>query len=202
MRDSRPMAEVNSTFQLKIGDSAPDFTLPNYSDNSGNEHSLTSLTGENGTLVIFACNHCPFVVLLAEAIGHFANDVKDDGIATIAINSNDVENYPADSPEKMTTFASESGWNFPYLFDADQKIAHAYSAACTPDFYLFDSGRRLVYAGQFDAARPGNGKPITGADMRKAIEALLAREAPLSPQLPSSGCNIKWKPGNAPAYFG
>ncbi|YCM42102.1 thioredoxin family protein [Verrucomicrobiaceae bacterium 227] len=191
------MAEVTSTFQLKTGDSAPAFSLP---DAEGRQHHLADLTGRKGTLIIFACNHCPFVVQLAETIGHFAKDISESGISTLAINSNDIARYPADAPEKMPAFADESGWQFPYLLDEDQQVAHAYHAACTPDFYLFDHDLKLVYAGQFDAARPNNDKPLTGADLRQAIEALLAGEPPLSPQLPSSGCSIKWKPGNEPSY--
>ena len=193
------MSETKSTFQLTPGAAAPDFSLP---DPSGKSHALTDLKGEKGTLVIFACNHCPYVIHLAEAISHLAADLKQQGINTIAISSNDVENYPADSPDKMTTFASESGWDFPYLYDESQEVAQAYAAACTPDFYLFDDELKLFYAGQFDSSRPKNEKPVTGADLRAATEALLQKQNPPSPTIPSSGCNIKWKPGNEPSYFG
>lgn len=192
------MAEVSSTFSLNPHDQAPPFQLP---DGKGTPHSLADLAGKKGTLIIFACNHCPFVVHLAEALGSFAREVAAHDIKTIAINSNDIANFPADGPDKMLLFAADSGWDFPYLLDESQDVAHAYSAACTPDFYLFDGDQKLVYAGQFDASRPRNDKPVTGADLRRAVEALLANEPPLSPQLPSSGCNIKWKAGNEPAYF-
>ena len=193
------MSEVKSTFRLATGDAAPAFTLP---DPSGAGHSLDDLAGANGTLVVFACNHCPFVVHLASQIGEFAKEIGGKGVATVAISSNDVENYPADSPEKMAEFAQASGWDFPYLYDESQEVAKAYSAACTPDFFLFDRGRKLYYAGQFDNSRPKNDAAITGADLRAAVEALLAGEAPTENPFPSSGCNIKWKAGNEPPYFG
>ena len=127
--------------------------------------------------------------------------MQDQGIATVAISSNDVENYPADSPDLMKRFAAESGWEFPYLYDEDQEVAKAYAAACTPDFYLFDENCKLFYAGQFDSSRPKNSNPVTGADLRAAVESLLQKQSPPDTQVPSSGCNIKWKPGNAPSYF-
>jgi len=192
------MSEVQSTFTLAPGEPAPPFSLP---DGSGEFHALRDLAGEQGTIVIFACNHCPYVIHLAEAIGEFANDAGSRGIATVAINSNDVENYPADSPDKMIEFAEEYGWDFPYLYDESQDVAAAYSAACTPDFYLFDGDRNLVYCGQFDGSRPKNDKPITGDDLGNAIEAMLEGEAADERPVPSSGCNIKWKDGNAPPYF-
>ncbi len=193
------MAEVNSTFQLTPGDSAPDFTLP---DAQGIAHTLGDLVGNKGTLVIFSCNHCPFVVHLAKAIASFSKEISELGIATIAINSNDVENYPADSPDKMLEFSKQYGWDFPYLYDEDQSVAKDYCAACTPDFYLFDAHQTLFYAGQFDASRPKNEAPVTGVDLRRATEALIHAHPAPTPQLPSSGCNIKWKTGNAPPYFG
>jgi len=195
------MAEVNSTFNIKVGQSAPDFTLP---DGLGDSVSLQEAKGSKGTLIIFACNHCPYVVMLAKALGEFANKVASKGINTIAISSNDIENYPQDRPELMVEFAKESGWDFPYLYDASQEIAHAYSAACTPDFYLFDGELKLTYAGQFDSSRPakygGQGEP-TGEDLMAAVEALLQGNAPVDRQIPSAGCNIKWKAGNEPNYF-
>ncbi len=193
------MAEVPSTFQLSLGSAAPDFTLP---DPAGNEVSLQQARGDRGTVVIFACNHCPFVVHLAEAIGEAADEWRDRGVRTVVISSNDVDNYPQDSPEKMARFASANSWSMPYLYDESQQVAKAYGAACTPDFFLFDADLKLVYAGQFDDSRPGNDKPVTGASLRAAVNALLQGGDPVQPQLPSSGCNIKWKPGNAPAYFG
>ena len=195
------MAAVNSTFNLKVGQEAPDFTLPT---GAGELVSLQSAKGEKGTLVVFACNHCPYVVMLAKAFGEFAKKAAAQGVKTVVISSNDVENYPQDKPELMVDFAKESGWDFPYLYDESQEVAHAYSAACTPDFYLFDADLKLTYAGQFDSERPakygGSGEP-TGEDLQKAIDALVAGEAPLEKQTPSIGCNIKWKPGNEPNYF-
>ncbi|MDF1824344.1 MAG: thioredoxin family protein [Verrucomicrobiales bacterium] len=194
------MAEVPSTFQLKTGQKAPDFTLP---DARGKSYSLeTLLEGKNGLLVAFVCNHCPFVVHLAGSFGSFADEMIEKGIQVVAINANDIENYPADSPEKMVEFAEVSGWNFPYLYDESQKVAKAYAAACTPDFYLFDSEGLLSYAGQYDDSRPGRGGEITGHDLRNAVENLISGEATPGPWYPSTGCNIKWKAGEAPDYFG
>lgn len=192
------MAEVPSTFNLKVGVAAPDFQL---SDGSGKSHALTDLKGEKGTLVIFCCNHCPFVVMLAQKIGDIARSYKKKGISTVAISANDVEHYPQDAPEKMTAFAKKYAWGFPYLYDATQAVAKAYGAACTPDFFLFDKKGKLFYAGQFDDARPGNGVPVTGQDLKQAMDFLLEEKAPVSDARPSTGCNIKWKSGNEPAYF-
>jgi peroxiredoxin len=193
------MAEVTSTFELKRGDAAPDFGLP---DGSGTPFTLGGIAaGKRATVVVFACNHCPFVVHLAAAIGRCAKDYAGKGVAFVAISANDVANYPQDAPGKMAAFARAHGWEFPYLYDESQETAKAYAAACTPDFYVFDGERKLAYAGQFDASRPGNGKPVTGADLRAALDAVLAGKAPEKGR-PSSGCNIKWKAGNAPAYFG
>lgn len=193
------MAEVPSTFRLEPGAIAPDFALP---DPAGALHRPDILVaGKRGLLVVFACNHCPYVVHLADALGRFAGEIAAQGIATVAIASNDVARYPQDGPDRMPAFAGAHGWHFPYLHDASQEVAHAYAAACTPDFYLFDAGLRLVYAGQFDDSRPGKGSP-TGSDLARAVANLLAdRETP-SPWYPSTGCNIKWRPGNEPDYFG
>lgn len=193
------MAEVPSTFQLSPGSVAPDFTLP---DPSGRAVSLQQARGERGTLVVFACNHCPFVVHLADAVGRAADEWRGQGVNTVVISSNDVDNYPQDSPDNMAAFADSHGWSMPYLYDESQQVAKDYGAACTPDFFLFDGDLKLVYAGQFDDSRPRNGRPVTGDSLRAAVDALLAGEGPVQPQLPSTGCNIKWKPGNAPAYFG
>lgn len=194
------MAEVPSTFQLKTGQKAPDFELP---DGNGSIHSLTSLLeGKNGLLVAFVCNHCPFVVHLADSFGKFADEIAGSGVGTVAISANDVENYPADAPDKMVEFASANGWNFPYLYDESQEVAKAYAAACTPDFYLFDSSGLLTYAGQYDETRPGRGGKPTGDDLRSAIADLLENRTTAEPWYPSTGCNIKWKPGEAPDYFG
>ncbi len=195
------MAEVPSTFNLKAGAVAPDFTL---ADGTDTEFSLRELAdGKQAVLIAFVCNHCPFVVHLAEEFGQLAREFEGRGIQTIAISANDVEKYPQDGPVKMVEFARESGWNFPYLFDESQEVAKAYSAACTPDFYLFDADLKLAYAGQFDDSRPGGrgGQPL-GTDLRAACEAVLNDQAVAEPWYPSSGCNIKWKPGQEPDYFG
>lgn len=193
------MAEVPSTRTLALGSPAPDFELP---DASGASFSLADVRGPRGLVVAFVCNHCPFVVHLAAAMGRLADESRAGGMGFVAINSNDTARYPADAPDKMPAFASASGWHFPYLVDADQSVAQAYFAACTPDFYVFDETLRLVYCGQFDSSRPGNGKAVTGEDLRRAVDAAVAGAAPLAGQRPSTGCSIKWKPGNQPAYFG
>ncbi|HEY1082577.1 MAG TPA: thioredoxin family protein [Prosthecobacter sp.] len=192
------MAEVPSTRILPLGSTAPEFELP---DAHGEAFTLDDVRGPRGLLVIFACNHCPFVLHLAPALADFAKELDAQGIGTVAINSNDVEKYPADAPEKMPEFSAKYGWDFPYLYDADQSVAHAYVAACTPDFYLFDGELKLAYCGQFDGARPKNTTEITGEDLRAAVKALLDGQPPLATQRPSTGCNIKWKPGNEPEHF-
>ena len=189
------MAEVPSTRILPLESRAPEFELP---DAEGNLMALDDVRGPQGLLVMFVCNHCPYVIHLASALAKFANELEKQGVGVVAINSNDAVKYPADSPEKMVEFAQKYGWDFPYLVDEDQSIAKAYVAACTPDFYLFDGELTLVYAGQFDSSRPKNGEPITGEDLRAAVEALVDGEDPLEDQLPSTGCSIKWKPGNEP----
>ncbi len=191
------MARTPSTM-LPLGTPAPDFNLP---DVDGDLTSLDDFAGAPALLVMFICNHCPFVVHLREALAAFGTEYGEQ-IAIVAINSNDANAYPADAPDKMADEAADAGYTFPYLFDATQEVAKAYQAACTPDFFLFDAERKLVYRGQFDDSRPGNGKPITGADLRAAVDAVLAGKAPSEEQAPSLGCNIKWKPGNEPSYFG
>lgn len=193
------MSEVPSTFQLEPGQTAPGFSLPDGHGTVFRRDDLVS--GKKGLLVAFVCNHCPYVVHLADKFGEFACEVDALGIQTVAISSNDVANYPADSPENMVKFASASGWSFPYLYDETQAVAKAYAAACTPDFYLFDADLSLVYAGQFDDTRPGRGAP-TGSDMRTAVNNLLNQSPTPPPWYPSTGCNIKWKAGEAPDYFG
>lgn len=192
------MAEVQSTFSLRPGDAAPGFQLP---DPSETVHELNALRGISGLLVVFACNHCPYVIHLADALGALAAEIESDGVATVAISSNDIEKYPADAPEHMSTFAATHGWNFPYLVDETQEVAKAYGAACTPDFFLFDHELRLYYAGQFDSSRPKSGQVPTGDDLRAAVKSMLAGEEVPQRPFPSSGCNIKWKPDNAPAWF-
>ena len=192
------MSEVLSTFSLPLGAAAPDFTLP---DASGKPHALADVRGPKGLIVAFLCNHCPFVIHLAPSLGKQAAEWARQGVGFVGINANDVERYPADSPELMATTAQEYGWSFPYLYDATQEVARAYAAACTPDFYLFDGELRLMYCGQYDASRPRNGKPVTGSDVQAAMLSMLAGTGPVQNQRPSSGCNIKWKPGNEPRYF-
>jgi len=192
------MSRVPSTM-LPLGTKAPAFSLP---DPSGTIVSSEDFAGSSGLLVMFLCPHCPFVRHVRGELASFARDYQPRGLAVVAINSNDVAQYPDDSPEKMTEEAEEVGYTFPYLVDETQEVARAYRAACTPDLYLFDGDRRLVYRGQLDASRPGNGVPVTGEDLRRAADALLSGQPLSADQMPSLGCNIKWKPGNAPDYFG
>lgn len=176
---------------LPLGTVAPDFRLPDTI--SGKELGLNDLKSDKATVIMFLCNHCPFVLYLNEEIVNIAKAYQPQGVSFIGISSNDVENYPADSPEKMTTHAAEVGYSFPYLYDESQEVAKAYDAACTPDFYVFDGEMKLSYCGRLDASRPGNNNPIDGADLRKAIDAAIAGKSYEGPQLPSAGCNIKWK---------
>lgn len=177
---------------LALGTKAPYFELPNPSK-SNEIQSLESLKGKKGTLVVFMCNHCPFVLHIIDKLTELYEDYQDKGIEFIAINSNDIEKYPADSPEKMIEFQIEKRFEFSYLFDESQSIAKAYDAACTPDFYFFDEKLDLVYRGQIDDSRPGNNKEVTGEDLIVAFENLLAGELQDENQRPSMGCNIKWK---------
>lgn len=191
------MARTPSTMRMPLGAAAPDFDLP---DPTGRRFRLDDFTSSRALLVMFICNHCPFVKHIRDELAAIGRDFADRGLAVVAINSNDVENYPDDSPDQMLREAKEAGYTFPYLFDETQEVAKAYSAACTPDFFLFGPERTLLYRGQLDDSRPGNGVPITGGDLRAAIEAALEGSPISSSQLPSIGCNIKWKPGNEPAY--
>lgn len=191
------MAEVTSTFELRFGDNAPPFELP---DAWEKRHSLRDVAGKEGTVVAFACNHCPFVIHLAKELGELAKEISGKGVNTVVINSNDLVNYPQDGPAPMRRFAEENGWDFPYLIDETQMVAKSYGAACTPDFFLFDAVGHLAYAGQFDATRPRSGEKATGDDLREAVGKMLAGEAPKK-GVPSSGCNIKWKPGSEPKWF-
>jgi len=190
------MARTPSTM-LPLGTPAPDFALP---DCDGRRHALADCGAAPALLVAFICSHCPFVRHLRAGFAALAREYQPRGLAVVAINSNDIEAYPQDGPDAMRTEATELGYDFPYLLDATQSVAKDYRAACTPDFFLFDAGRRLVYRGQFDDSRPGNGRPVTGADLRAAIDATLAGHAPHAEQLPSLGCNIKWRKGNEPDY--
>jgi peroxiredoxin len=192
------MARTPSTM-LELGTSAPDFALP---DTDGSLVRLSDLQGAPALLVAFICNHCPYVIHLREALATFGREQGARGLSMVAISSNDVVGYPADSPEKMAEERAVAGYTFPYLYDATQEVAQAYQAACTPDFFLFDGDQRLVYRGQFDGSRPGNDVPATGEDLVAAVSAVLGGGLPGSDQQPSLGCNIKWKPGNEPSYFG
>ncbi len=176
---------------LPLGTKAPNFNLKDTKDNI--LKSLDELKGQNGTLIFFICNHCPFVIHVNKELVNLASDYKDKGINCIAISSNDVVNYPQDGPEKMKAHAEENNYPFPYLYDESQDVAKAYDAACTPDFFLFDNTLELVYAGQLDNSRPGNGIPVTGVDLRSAINALINGKSINPNQKPSMGCNIKWK---------
>lgn len=173
------------------GSVAPDFTLPDTV--SGKNRSLNDLKGRAGTLIMFICNHCPYVKHLNQEIVAIANTYQPKGINIIAISSNDVAQYPDDGPEHMTAAAKQLGYNFPYLYDESQDVAKAYDAACTPDFYLYDKDLKLFYRGQLDDSRPKNTSPVTGKDMRNALDALIAGKEPIADQKPSIGCNIKWK---------
>ena len=190
------MASTPSTM-LSIGTPAPDFNLPDTV--SGKQFSLADTTGKP-LLVMFICNHCPFVKHVREELAAIGADYQSRGLAIVAISSNDAEHYPDDSPDKMAAEAAEAGYTFPYLHDESQSVAKAYRAACTPDFYLFGADHKLAYRGQLDPSRPRNNTPVTGSDLRAAIDAVLAGHPAPKPQLPSIGCNIKWKPGNAPDY--
>jgi peroxiredoxin len=192
------MAVTPSTM-LPLGTAAPHFSLP---DCRGGTVSLEDFSSKPALLVAFWANHCPYVRHVREYFASLAREHQARGAAIVAICSNDFETYPQDGPEGMAEEAKTLGYTFPYLVDADQKVARAYRAACTPDFFLFDAGRRLVYRGQMDDSRPGNGKPLTGADLRAALDAVLAGKPVSGVQKPSIGCNIKWKLGNEPDYFG
>jgi peroxiredoxin len=190
------MAETASTM-LPLGTSAPDFSLP---DPSGKLVSLNDFKDARALLVAFICNHCPYVKHIQKQFASLAKEYQARGVGVVAINSNDIESYPEDRPEKMAEEIKQAGYTFPYLYDESQQVAKAYRAACTPDLYLFDRDHRLVYRGQFDDSRPGNARPVSGADLRTALDAVLAGGVVPENQKPSVGCNIKWKRPNAPDY--
>jgi peroxiredoxin len=192
------MVRTPSTM-LPLGTPAPDFSLPNI---DGTTVSLGDFKDAAALVVVFMCNHCPFVKHVAPELARFARDYAARNVAVVGISSNDVSGYPDDAPDKMVAEAKAQGYVFPYLYDESQAVAQAYRAACTPDFYLFDKSRRLFYRGQFDNSRPESGIPVTGADLRSAVEAALTGDSPPAEQRPSLGCNIKWKKGNEPDYFG
>lgn len=191
------MVKTASTM-LPLGTQAPDFSLTNV---DGTTVNLADFSGKPALLVMFMCNHCPFVVHLADHLAAFAREYQHQGAAIVGISSNDVANYPQDSPEQMVHEAEERGYTFPYLYDEDQSVAKAYKAACTPDFFLFDNDQKLAYRGQFDSSRPKSDIEITGADLRAAIDAVLAGKPAPAEQKPSIGCNIKWIEGAEPEYF-
>ncbi len=190
------MVKTASTM-LPLGSDAPGFSLPNV---DGSDVSLADFSGKP-LMVVFMCNHCPFVVHLREALASFGSEYLSKGLSVVGISSNDVGNYPQDGPEKMKEEAASAGYTFPYLYDGTQDVAKAYRAACTPDFFLFDNDHKLVYRGQFDDSRPDSGIPVTGEDLRAACDAILAGNPVTEDQKPSIGCNIKWKAGAAPDYF-
>jgi peroxiredoxin len=183
---------------LPLGTPAPAFRLP---DADGGLHSLDDAAGSKAYLVMFICNHCPFVKHVADELARLGRDCQAKHVAVFAINSNDIRNYPADGPEKMKQEAAFRGYTFPYLLDEDQSVAKAYQAACTPDFFLFDADRLLIYRGQLDGSRPGNNIAVDGRDLRAAIDAALSGKPVSDKQLPSIGCNIKWIAGNEPQCF-
>ena len=191
------MPAAESTM-LPLGTPAPDFTLR---DTDGTLVSLNDFNDKKGLVVMFICNHCPFVKLLREELAAFANEYQEKGLGVVAISANDITTHPDDSPEKMADEKRNFGYDFPYLYDETQEVAKSYKAACTPDFYLFDADMKLVYRGQFDDARPGNDIKPTGKDLRAAADAVLVGELPSSTQKNSMGCNIKWKAGNEPDYY-
>lgn len=176
---------------VALGDIAPDFKLP---DTNGTTVSRGDYAGRKGLLVAFICNHCPFVVHIREAFASYANDYVSQGLGIVAINANDADRYPADSPEQMVLEVARAGYTFPYLYDESQAVARAYGAVCTPEFFLYDANFGLVYAGQFDGSRPNNGVAVTGDTLRAASDALLTGAPPLSEQPASVGCSIKWRP--------
>jgi peroxiredoxin len=184
---------------LPLGTPAPDFALPDVV--SGKTISLGNYSDAPALLVMFICNHCPYVKHVQAGMAQMAKDFQARGVGVVGISSNDVVNYPDDSPDKMKEEARAAGYTFPYLFDEDQSAARAYRAACTPDFFLFDRARKLVYRGQMDDARRGNDLPVTGKSLRDAVDAVLSGKPVPPTQIPSLGCNIKWKPGHEPEYF-
>lgn len=191
------MSETPSTM-LDIGTSAPDFLLPEPA--SGKTVGLADFEGRP-LLVVFSCNHCPYVLHILDSFTGFANALQQRGVGVVMISANDAAGYPADGPGKMAELAAERGFEFPYLYDETQQVAQAYRAACTPDFFLFDAAHKLVYRGQYDASRPGRPIEVDGSDLKAAVEALLGGGRITAEQLPSAGCNIKWRAGNEPDYL-
>jgi thiol-disulfide isomerase/thioredoxin len=193
------MVETPSTM-LPLGSEMPEFSLKDAV--TGKTVSNRDVSGRKAALVMFICNHCPFVKHVLDEIGRVARDYLPKDVAVFAINSNDVASYPDDHPDHMKKLAVSKGWDFPFLFDDTQEVAKVFKAACTPDFFLFGPDRKLAYRGQLDDSRPGSGVTVTGKDLRAALDAVLAGRPAPKEQKPSLGCNIKWKQGNAPSYFG
>ncbi len=193
------MAATPSTM-LALGTKAPDFSLTDVV--TGRDVSLDDFSTSEALLVMFICKHCPFVIHIEKELAKLGTDYLPEDVGIVAICANDIENYPQDAPEQLKAMAERLGFTFPYLIDETQEVAKAYSAACTPDFFLFDGDRKLVYRGQLDGSRPRNDVPVSGADLRAAIDAVLAHTPVDRDQLPSIGCNIKWRPGNEPSYVG
>ncbi len=191
---------LTASTMLPLGTKAPDFHLPEVV--SGKATSLSTFADKKALLVMFICRHCPFVKHVEKELAQLGKDYFTSDLGIVAISANDAKNYPDDAPDSLQAFVAELGFTFTLCYDESQETAKAYTAACTPDFFVFDSDRQLVYRGQLDDSRPSNGKPVTGADLRAAIEAVLASKPVTSEQKPSVGCNIKWKPGNQPSYFG
>jgi peroxiredoxin len=190
------MSETPSTM-LEIGSQAQDFLLPEPA--TGNQIGLSDFSGKP-LLIVFSCNHCPYVLHIIESFTEFAHAAQQRGMAVVMISSNDVAGYPADGPEKMAELSRSIGFDFPYLYDESQQVARAYRAACTPDFFLFDAAHQLVYRGQYDSSRPGTNLPVSGSDLKAAVAALLDDKPIAGEQIPSVGCNIKWRAGNEPDY--
>lgn len=196
------MAATESTM-LELGVRAPDFKLLNTNPAVATKTvSLVDYSGAKALLVMFVCNHCPYVIHLRDALVSLANDYASEGLEVVAISSNSAQSHPQDGPDAMREEAQTYSFPYAYLYDESQAVAKAYKAACTPDFYLFDGGHKLAYRGRFDGSRPKNDIPVTGDDMRRAVETVLAGHTPAAEQIPSMGCNIKWAPGNEPEYFG
>lgn len=191
---------LTASTMLPLGTKAPDFNLPDVV--SGRAIALANYADKQPLLVMFICQHCPFVKHIQVELAKIGKDYLNSDLKIVAISANDVANYPDDAPENLRAMAKELNLEFPICYDESQEIAKAYTAACTPDFFLFDANQQLVYRGQLDDSRPSNGKPVTGKDLRAAIDAVLAGEDISFAQQPSVGCNIKWKPGNAPSYYG
>jgi len=185
---------------LPLGTAATEFKLSDVV--SGKSYSLKDFVGKKGLLVMFICQHCPYIQHIKKELTKLGKDYANKDIAIVGISANDADHYPDDSPKELAKFAKAEGFSFPLLYDETQKVAQAYTAACTPDLFLFDKNRKLVYRGQLDDSRPGNGKPVTGKDLRGAIDAVLSDKSVTQDQRPATGCNIKWKPGNEPEYFG